>query len=523
MKSALPGTLLQGFETSALDTELTVAFGEALPGLPGMEPPLSGEQFASLRLATPLHVPAIEPPEHDLALPGELPPLGGSMPANVSFTGEMELIIPDDDADFSPRQPASAERDADADVIAPAVRGGGAASSSRGKDPSSDIDLPMLDVDLGEPEIRRSGAMSRADFDRIPLVSGAELLDMPDEAADSDTASDRDAALPAAERGVDGTPTDVDPIEFVAQAMDESADDSSGDSSSTAAGVVEQDEGIELPAWMDESSSVPTAAANAAPPARGPRRSSGAAAPSKSDASAPPADVAPRQTQSRLSRATDSLRVRVEASPTDWALRHQLAEALFEGGDRDGGLRELEVAMIGLERGQDLDGARSMADEIIRLNPNSVRHHQKRVEYAFRTNDRSRLPEAYLELADALFRSGQADKARAVYHRVLELAPQDPRAQAALSTFGDLPLDPAPAPPPPARKAGSPAPRSSRSSAPRLRSSGPRRATRDADAAAASGPSTTSGAKSPGDADRFVNLGDWLRDDEAPKSTRSGG
>jgi tetratricopeptide (TPR) repeat protein len=213
--------------------------------------------------------------------------------------------------------------------------------------------------------------------------------------------------------------------------------------------------------------------------------------------------------------------VRVEASPTDWGLRRQLAEALFEGGDRDGGLRELEVAMIGLERGQDLDGARSMADEIIRLNPNSVRHHQKRVEYAFRTNDRSRLPEAYLELADALFRSGQADKARAVYHRVLELAPQDPRAQAALSTFGDLPLDPVPAaaPSPPARKSGSSAPRGtprgSRSSAPRLRPSGPRRA----DETAAASPGATSGSKAPGDAG-FVNLGDWLRDDEAPKSTR---
>ena len=146
-----------------------------------------------------------------------------------------------------------------------------------------------------------------------------------------------------------------------------------------------------------------------------------------------------RRSNSELARSADALFVKVEANPQDWGLRRQLAEALLDDGDREAGLRELEALMIGLERAQDLEGARSMADVIIRLNPNSVRHHQKRVEYAFRTNDRTRLPEAYLELADALFRSGQADKARAVYQRVLELAPDDARAQAALSAFGDPP------------------------------------------------------------------------------------
>ena len=132
-----------------------------------------------------------------------------------------------------------------------------------------------------------------------------------------------------------------------------------------------------------------------------------------------------RPSRPPVGRATNALRERVEASPNDWSLRRTLAEALLDSGDREGGLHELEAAMIGLERAQDLEGARSTADVIIRLNPNSVRHHQKRVEYAFRTSDRARLPEVYLELADALFRSGQADKARAVYHRVLELAPDN--------------------------------------------------------------------------------------------------
>ena len=129
----------------------------------------------------------------------------------------------------------------------------------------------------------------------------------------------------------------------------------------------------------------------------------------------------------------DTLRQRAAAEPTNWTVRQRLAEALLEDGDREEGLQELEVVMLGLERSHDLDSARSVADEIIRLNPNSVRHHQKRVEYAFRANDKPRLAEAYLQLADSLFRAGHADKARAVYQRVLELAPDDPRAQAALS------------------------------------------------------------------------------------------
>ena len=145
---------------------------------------------------------------------------------------------------------------------------------------------------------------------------------------------------------------------------------------------------------------------------------------------------------SALARSVDTLKAQVDAEPSNWQLRRQLAEALLDAGEREAGLTVLETAMVGLERSQDLEGARSVADEIIRLIPNSVRHHQKRVEYAFRTSDRSRLPQAYLELADALFRSGQADKARAVYKRVLELSPDDPRAQAALSTFGDDFIEP---------------------------------------------------------------------------------
>jgi tetratricopeptide (TPR) repeat protein len=207
----------------------------------------------------------------------------------------------------------------------------------------------------------------------------------------------------------------------------------------------------------------------------------------------------------------DDLRARVNADSGNATLRRQLAEALFERGMRDDGLSELELAMIGFERASDLDGASSIADEIIRLNPNSVRHHQKRVEYAFRTSDRARLVDAYLELADALFRSGQPEKARTVYQRVLELSPDDIRAQAALSAF----IEPTHSSTPrrtaatPEKKAGTPE-----------RSGVFRRYTGEVKRSPEPElPPLPVEAKIPTDPAGFVNLGEWLKDD-TPKSTR---
>ena len=90
------------------------------------------------------------------------------------------------------------------------------------------------------------------------------------------------------------------------------------------------------------------------------------------------------------------------------------------------------MAMIGFEKQEQSRRARHRSPTRSSASTRTpLGHHQKRVEYAFRTNDRNRLVEAYLELADALFRSAQADKARTVYQRVLELSPDDVRAQAA--------------------------------------------------------------------------------------------
>ena len=131
------------------------------------------------------------------------------------------------------------------------------------------------------------------------------------------------------------------------------------------------------------------------------------------------------------------LRRRLELDPMNLSLRQQLGEALLDRGAREEGLAELDTVMRGYEGIGNLEAARAVADVVLRVVPSSVRHHQKRVEYAVRSNDRVRLVEAYVELADSLFRSGEPDKARVVYARVLELAPGNGRARFALGLLDD--------------------------------------------------------------------------------------
>lgn len=210
-----------------------------------------------------------------------------------------------------------------------------------------------------------------------------------------------------------------------------------------------------------------------------------------------------RSTTSVLAQSAEGLASAVASSPEDWGLRRQYGEALLDDGRRAEGLAELELAMVGWDKANDVESARSVADEIVRLNPNSVRHHQKRVEYCFRANDRTGLVDAYLELADALLRDGQTEKSRAVYQRVLELAPGHARAEGALSSF----VEPAAQAPVPESK---PTPRASGTTAPKRYTGMDMPAIRDEPPAAAA---------ASGD-DDYVDLGDWLRDDEPERSTR---
>src|SRR5882762_9093633 len=124
---------------------------------------------------------------------------------------------------------------------------------------------------------------------------------------------------------------------------------------------------------------------------------------------------------------------RVADSPGDPEAHQALGEALVEQGDRERGIEELDLATAGFENGGNLAYARELVDEVLRLDPNSVRHRQKAVEFAFKAGDKARLVDAYLELADALLRSDLPEKARAVYARVAEHDPKNDRAKAAIA------------------------------------------------------------------------------------------
>jgi tetratricopeptide (TPR) repeat protein len=204
------------------------------------------------------------------------------------------------------------------------------------------------------------------------------------------------------------------------------------------------------------------------------------------------------EASTELASTADALREQIEASPNDWGLRRQYAEALLEGGDRAQGIIELEAAMAGFEHDGDLVTAGSIAEEIVRLEPKSIRYQKKRVEFAFRANDRERLAEAYIELADALYADGQAPQARAVYQRVLDIRPDDMRAQAAIESIPEEVEPTAPAP---------------------RRSTTARPAVKDTPKSAAAAKEAPKPAAKDDD-EEFVSLGDWLRDDDEPKSTR---
>jgi tetratricopeptide (TPR) repeat protein len=144
--------------------------------------------------------------------------------------------------------------------------------------------------------------------------------------------------------------------------------------------------------------------------------------------------------------AAEDNEARIAANPQDWEAHRQFGEALLEQGERERGLAELDASLDGYDQAGELEQAYAVTEEILRLEPNSVRHQQKRVELAYRLGDRARLVDAYVELADSLLRSDEPDKAIAVYQRVLEHDPGNVRAKSAIETLAP-PTAPAPAAP----------------------------------------------------------------------------
>jgi tetratricopeptide (TPR) repeat protein len=139
----------------------------------------------------------------------------------------------------------------------------------------------------------------------------------------------------------------------------------------------------------------------------------------------------------------DELEGQVLEDPENPELHRRLGEALLLQGETARASDEFELALSGYELLEQREQAEALVDLLITLHPDSVRYYQKRVEYSYRTGDRSRLLDAYLDLGDALLRMQADDKAAAVYGRVLEHDPQSPRARYGLQQLGLL-VDEAP-------------------------------------------------------------------------------
>ena len=194
-----------------------------------------------------------------------------------------------------------------------------------------------------------------------------------------------------------------------------------------------------------------------------------------------------------------------------------LAEKLLAVGETDRVAEELELALAGFEDRQDWTRASEMSDRLVQLAPDSIGHHQKRVELAYRMGDRAPLLEAYLGLGDALAKSGALDKAAAVYGRVIEHDPGNQRASAALARVGggeEKKAPPASAKPQPAEKPKSTA------AAPEPRVSAAPAKSQPSPAHAPPPPAPRPERAVASMDEGFIDLGSMLRDEKSPRDTR---
>ena len=239
--------------------------------------------------------------------------------------------------------------------------------------------------------------------------------------------------------------------------------------------------------------------------------------------------------------------------PENPDLHLQLADRLVETGEETRALEELELALDGYERAGDWGRATEMADRLVVLAPDTIRHHQKRVELAFRSGARAPLIGAYIALGDALARMGATEKAIAVFGRVHEHDPENAHAIGALARLrAELPAPPADAhaavasgPEAPAAEAPSPqAPSAEAPSADAPSTEAPSAEVPSAEAPSAEAPSEGAppvepppvarpampggrppqpkapAARAGEGADAFVDLGSMILDESAPRDTR---
>lgn len=145
---------------------------------------------------------------------------------------------------------------------------------------------------------------------------------------------------------------------------------------------------------------------------------------------------------------TERLLARVGASPDDGEAHLALARHHVAGGSHVAARPHLLRAHDLLGARGEIGGAVEAAMLLLAAEPDNLAHHQRVVEIAARSPDRSVLVGALLGLAGALVRSGDLGKAKVSYEQVLALHPGHGAALEGLATLAPaVPLSPPPPPP----------------------------------------------------------------------------
>jgi len=280
----------------------------------------------------------------------------------------------------------------------------------------ADPGAPADEAILIEPTalVEDTAVEEAADTDELRLVEGLEGLEVREEFVSGETPGSgldiEHTALvedePADELVLQGPALEAPEIEIETEgrASFEVPDLDLGDLEIDAAAEVAE---LELPSLDDEA---PVLAE--APPAPEPA----AAVPAR------PPDI-------------PALEARVADDPDEPRYHVELGEALLEAGQRERGIEELDIALGLYETGEKWKDVARLVTEMLRLQPDSVRHHQKRVEGAFRSGEKRDMVQAYLGLGNALLRSGAGERSEMVFRRVLEYEPQNEEALTAIASL----------------------------------------------------------------------------------------
>ncbi|HEY9382017.1 MAG TPA: tetratricopeptide repeat protein [Gemmatimonadales bacterium] len=317
-------------------------------------------------------------------------------------------------------------------------------ASSRNEDAKE-----QLEKLAGELEARGETGAARRTRERLQAIEGQSegstrssanndlvFLDTGVHAAPAASAAAPSAPAPLVEHIVDA-PT-IEPEPLGADSLDAAA--ASGDAllfePEVAAGPAfdldhELGEVGELESLLDEAA-VELPAVEAEPPMYDLEEAPSAA-------EAPVQDPVPFQLNDALAAA--DFEARIEQGST---LRER-ARFKLDAGDREGGLRGLEAALLQLETESRWEEALTVCADLVRLDPTAIPRYQKQVELAYYAGRRPVLVAAYVELADALMRAGAVEHAAQVYHRVLDHDESNLAARSALAVLEPTPAA-APAP-----------------------------------------------------------------------------